>query len=64
MGLFPSKKDIEDAEDHGQADLAALLAQAVADAHALLDRLNGAKLVFVAGGMELQVPPRKEAGSA
>lgn len=33
--------------------------KAVEDLHGLLDRLNGARLMFIEGGFELQVPEKK-----
>ena len=45
---------------HGlQVSLADTEGKAVADLHGLLDRLNGAKLMFIAGGFELQIPEKK-----
>lgn len=45
---------------HGlQVSLADTEGRAVADVHGLLDRLNGAKLVLVDGGLQLSIPERK-----
>ena len=54
------------AQDRLDASLGNALATVTAErmqifdqAHGLLDRLNGAKLLFVEGGFQLQIPERK-----
>ena len=41
------------------ADITAERTEAVNDGHGFLDRLNGAKLMFVDGGFRLDIPSRQ-----